>query len=205
MDLSSRTNRISSQPNDENDQNQEINTRNERLRNVHDSPRSLNTQRADSHTNERQETTLRTNEQSSRINEQDTPLQKQSHENDRTNEIHDSTNDASVPTKGSAPWPTPNLSSPILQLEHEDEDDDIDELSIMYQPRQEGNIQRQAYHATLDNLLQGSSFHMAFNVAQERVHQRDLPLAPTSEKGLNTHQYRQEFIEAKNLEFHDLA
>jgi hypothetical protein len=35
--------------------------------------------------------------------------------------------------KGSVLWPTPNLLSPILQLEHEDEDDDIDELSIMYQ------------------------------------------------------------------------
>ncbi|KFY93580.1 hypothetical protein V500_03649, partial [Pseudogymnoascus sp. VKM F-4518 (FW-2643)] len=116
-------------------------------------------------------------------------------------------NDINVYTKENpdAPWPTPDLSSPILQVEDEEEDDDIDELSIMYQPRQQGNIRKQAYHATLDNLSQGSSFHTAFNAAQERVHQRDLPLAPTSEKGLNTHQYRQEFIEAKNLEFHDLA
>lgn len=75
----------------------------------------------------------------------------------------------------------------------------------MYQPRQLGNIRKQAYHATLNNLSQGSSFYTAFNATQERVHQRDLPLAPTSEKGLNTHQYRQEFIEAKNLEFNDLA
>jgi hypothetical protein len=159
----------------------------------------------DSHTNEGPKTTLRTNDESSRTNEQGTPQQEQSHENDSMRIIQDSTNDVSVPTKGSVPWPTPDLSSPILRSEHEDEDDDIDELSIMYQPQQEGNIRRQAYHATLDNLSQGSSFHTAFNAAQERVHQWDLPLAPTSEKELNTHQYRREFIEAKNLEFHDLA
>ncbi|OAF58097.1 hypothetical protein VC83_05398 [Pseudogymnoascus destructans] len=61
-----------------------------------------------------------------------TPQKEQSHEKDRTIIIQDSTNDVSVPMKGSAPWPTPDLSSPILQSEHEDEDDDIDELSIMY-------------------------------------------------------------------------
>jgi hypothetical protein len=135
MDISSQTNRIPPRPNDGNDQNQEPNTRNDRLRNVHDSLRSLNTQRADSHTNEGPKTTLRTNKQSSHINEQGTPQQEQSHENDPTRIIQDSTNEVSVPTKGSAPWPIPDLSSPIPRSEHEDEDDDIDELSIMYQPR----------------------------------------------------------------------